>query len=106
MAQEAFDVAGVGGLRLGALEERSSFLSAAIKPQFMGVQEEQNRVVGVLAEDRVESAQVVRVVGDIGAVQLDGTEASRRPSRLQGHAGVNCVHGVSVFSEREESLRE
>ena len=52
------------------------------------------------------SAQVVRVVGDIGAVQLDGTEASRRPSRLQGHAGVNCVHGVSVFSEREESLRE
>src|SRR5262249_17503949 len=50
VAQEPPHVLRVSGARQGFAEQRAGFVLATIKPQLVGSQEEQHRVVGVLAQ--------------------------------------------------------
>src|SRR5438093_241158 len=68
--QEPLAEALVGGDGGGALEQRPSFFLPAIKPQLIGIQEEQNRVVRVAHQGVLQVLQVFRQVGDVGVVEL------------------------------------
>src|SRR5258708_388767 len=87
--EEAVDEGLVRGNKGSPLEHESRLVWVAGKPQLVGQEEEQVRIVRVPSQHFFQLLSLVGEIGSVHAVQVARVETGRGPVRLQAHPVVN-----------------